>query len=179
LARERYAANLEVSRAKLRAKRLKMGVKYRAQVKRSRTKVRATPEGMLCHRMGQSIRSALRGAKRRCKWETLVGYSVAELREHLERQFLPGMTWERFFGGEIHIHHIIRRSDFQYASPEDENFRKCWALSNLCPLWEYENTRDGALHRWYSRKSSGSYELRCKVGGTVPRCKSISFEAMS
>src|SRR2546423_11536953 len=58
-ARERYAANLEASRAKLRAKRIKMGVKYRAQIKRSRTRMRATAEGMLYHRMSQSIRQAL------------------------------------------------------------------------------------------------------------------------
>src|SRR2546423_2647562 len=93
-ARERYAANLEESRAKLRAKRIKMGAKYRAQIKRNRARMRATAEGMLYHRMSQSVRDALRGAKRRCRWETLHGYSVSELRDHLVRESLHGMSCE-------------------------------------------------------------------------------------
>ena len=32
-----------------------MGEKYRAQIKRWRTKTRSTPEGMLYHRMSQSV----------------------------------------------------------------------------------------------------------------------------
>jgi len=130
-ARERYALNLELSRAKLKAKRIKMGEKYQAMIKRNRTKMRATTEGMLYHRMSQSIRAALKGAKLRCKWETLLGYSLAHLRTHLESQFTDGMTWERFFGGEIHIDHIVPRVQFKFDSPNDEAFKSCWALSNL------------------------------------------------
>src|SRR5438034_4721489 len=57
--RDRYAANPELYRAKLKAKRARMGAKHRAQVKRARTKMRSTSEGMLYHRMSQSVRSAL------------------------------------------------------------------------------------------------------------------------
>src|SRR6267154_2394283 len=64
---------------------------YRDRIKRSRTKTRSTAEGMLYHRMSQSVRSALRGAKRKCKWEDLLGYSVEELKAHLESQFTDGM----------------------------------------------------------------------------------------
>jgi len=146
-ARERYAANLELSRAKLKAKRIKMGEKYRATIKRNRTKMRATTEGMLNHRMSQSVREALKGAKRRCKWETLLGYSVAQLRTHLESQFTDEMTWEKFFGGEIHIDHIVPRIHFKFDSPNDEAFKSCWALSNLPPLWSRQNIVAGARLR--------------------------------
>jgi hypothetical protein len=43
------------------------------------------------------------------------------------------MSWERF--SEIHIDHIIPRSHFEYESEEDEQFKQCWALSNLQPRW--------------------------------------------
>ena len=167
-ARERYAANLNLSRARLKAKRLKMGVKYRAQIKRSRAKVRGTVEGMLGHRMGQALRNALGGAKRRCKWETLLGYSVAELRTHLEGRFTEGMTWERFFGGEIHIDHIVPRVQFRFRSPQDEMFRQCWALLNLRPLWAAENSTRGAVHRWSrARDASDSVEVFAIVPSTL------------
>ncbi len=150
--RDRYAANPDLYRAKLRAKRARMGVKYRAQIKRARVKMRSTPEGMLYHRMSQAIRQALRGAKRKCKWESLLGYSVKELKAHLESQFREGMTWEKFLGGGIHIDHIIPRMNFNYTSPNDPEFKECWALSNLQPIWPRENSVSGAKARWEKLK---------------------------
>ncbi|TMP97363.1 MAG: hypothetical protein E6L07_03065 [Verrucomicrobia bacterium] len=146
--RDRYAANPELYRAKLKAKRERMGEKYRAQIKRSRTKTRSTTEGMLYHRMSQSVRSALLGSKRKCKWENLLGYSVEELKAHLESQFTEGMTWDKFFGGGIHIDHVIPRMNFNYISPNDLQFKQCWALSNLRPIWPKENSVSGAHARW-------------------------------
>jgi hypothetical protein len=146
--RDRYAANPELYRAKLKAKRERMGEKYRAQIKRSRTKTRSTTEGMLYHRMSQSVRSALLGSKRKCKWENLLGYSVEELKAHLESQFTEEMTWDKFFGGGIHIDHVIPRMNFNYISPNDLQFKQCWALSNLRPIWPKENSVSGAHARW-------------------------------
>src|SRR5437899_2769246 len=150
--RDRYAANPELYRAKLKSKREKMGEKYRAQIKRSRTKTRSTAEGMLYHRMSQSVRSALRGTKRKCKWEDLLGYSVEEVKAHLESQFTEGMTWDKFFGGGIHIDHVIPRINFNYISPNDLQFKQCWALSNLRPIWPKENSISGANARWKKLK---------------------------
>ena len=146
--RERYGANPELYRAKLKAKREKMGEKYRAQIKRSRAKTRSTAEGMLYHRMSQSVRSALQGAKRKCKWENLLGYSVGELKAHLESQFTEGMTWDKFFGGGIHLDHIVPRMSFSYSSPNEPEFKQCWSLSNLRPIWPKENSVSGAHARW-------------------------------
>src|SRR5436309_1125808 len=150
--RDRHAANPELYRAKLKAKRARMGAKYRAQIKRSRTKTRSTTEGMLYHRMSQSVRSALLGSKRKCKWENLLGYSVEELKAHLESQFTEGMTWDKFFGGGIHIDHVIPRINFNYISPNDLQFKQCWALSNLRPIWPKENSISGANARWKKLK---------------------------
>jgi hypothetical protein len=118
-------------------------------------KRRSTPSGMLDHRMSQSVREALRGAKRKCQWENLLGYSVEELKAHLESQFTEGMTWEKFFGGGIHIDHVIPRMNFDYTSPNDLQFKQCWALSNLRPIWSNENSVLGAQARWNRVKCAG------------------------
>jgi hypothetical protein len=73
--------------------------------------------------------------------EKLVGYSVIELRDHLESLFLPGMSWENY--GEWHIDHIIPDSRFKYASAGDPSFKKSWALQNLQPLWAKDNLSKG------------------------------------
>jgi len=85
---------------------------------------------------------ALGKAKAGRSWKTFVDYSLEELMAHLERQFLPGMTWQN--KGDWHIDHIIPRSSFEYSSPDDPEFKKCWSLSNLQPLWAVDNIRKNA-----------------------------------
>ena len=74
-------------------------------------------------------------------WENLVGYTIQELIDHLTKLFKPGMTLENF--GEWQIDHIIPVSSFKIESIECENFKKCWELSNLQPLWAVENMSKG------------------------------------
>lgn len=71
------------------------------------------------------------------KTEDLLGYTIASLRLHLERQFLPGMSWDNY--GDWHIDHILPVSSFSFTAPEDPDFRACWAITNLRPLWATDN----------------------------------------
>lgn len=69
-------------------------------------------------------------------WE-LLGYGFKELTEHLEGRFVEGMTWANY--GQWEIDHIIPRSFFRPKSPDDVEFRMCWRLENLRPLWRKQN----------------------------------------
>lgn len=40
-----------------------------------------------------------------------------------------------------HIDHIIAQANLPYASMQDENFQKCWALENLSPLKSIDNIK--------------------------------------
>jgi hypothetical protein len=73
-----------------------------------------------------------------------LGYSVAELRTHLEQKFQSGMSWKNY--GKWHIDHVRPESWFQYRSHNDPEFKKCWALSNLQPLWAHENLKKNSLY---------------------------------
>lgn len=73
------------------------------------------------------------------KSEHLLGYTSRELIDHIESRFTDGMSWEGVFSGEIHIDHIIPVSYFKCTSVDDADFKKCWALSNLQPLWATDN----------------------------------------
>jgi hypothetical protein len=62
------------------------------------------------------------------------------LRNHLEEQFLPGMTWENY--GEWHVDHIIPLSIFPFKEmPELLFVASHW--TNLRPLWRKENLSKG------------------------------------
>jgi hypothetical protein len=103
-------------------------------------KRRATDPNFLLHgRMSCLIRSRLRSGKQGRSWSKLVDYSLDELRAHIERQFLPGMSWAN--AREWHIDHIIPASAFQYTTTDDVQFRRCWALTNLRPLWRLDNIK--------------------------------------
>ncbi len=72
-------------------------------------------------------------------WETLVNYTIKELKEHLENLFQPGMTWKNY--GHWHIDHILPLSFFIYTSVDDVEFKYCWSLENLQPLWAVDNIK--------------------------------------
>lgn len=68
-----------------------------------------------------------------------LNYTMNELKTHLENNFTDGMTWDKFLKGEIEIDHIKPISKFNYSSIHDKEFKECWSLSNLQPLWKKEN----------------------------------------
>jgi len=83
-------------------------------------------------------------------------YSIQELKEHLEKQFEPWMSWDNY--GKYNpktwddnasstwtwqIDHIIPQSLFDYTSMDDEKFMRCWSLNNLRPLSSKQNFLEG------------------------------------
>jgi hypothetical protein len=111
--------------------------KCREYCKRSTAKRMSSPQGRLSNRMSCGIRFSLRHGKDGHKWERLVGYTSEDLKNHLEKLFMQGMSWNNM--GEWEIDHKIPKSAFHYEQPEDIDFKRCWALSNLQPLWARDN----------------------------------------
>jgi len=93
----------------------------------------------LNHNIGRAIRGSLRGAKNGRHWEDLVGYTVNDLTKHLEKQFKPGMGWDNM--GQWHIDHRIPKVVFNFETPTDIDFKRCWSLKNLQPLWATDNLK--------------------------------------
>lgn len=129
-------------RRKPRSNRIVDKIKQREYMRRCNAKRRATARGKLNHRISSNIAQSLRGNKAGRRWETLVGYSVDELRLHLQRQFCTGMSWQNI--GQWHIDHILPLAGFVFVNTDDVEFRAAWALSNLRPLWAAENMKKRA-----------------------------------
>jgi len=75
-----------------------------------------------------------------------LGYTVEELKTHLESQFEEWMNWDNW--GQIsnerktwNIDHIYPQSKLPYDSMIHPNFIKCWSLSNLRPISATENIK--------------------------------------
>ncbi len=72
---------------------------------------------------------------------TIGGIRRDELISHLEQLFKDGMSWGNI--DKWHVDHIIPRVMWEYQTTEDSEFKQCWALANLQPLWAEDNVRKG------------------------------------
>ncbi|RWN51408.1 MAG: HNH endonuclease [Mesorhizobium sp.] len=114
--------------------------KVREKTRKSQAKRNKNPDVRLHNAVGRAIREALgKGGKARRKTFSIVGYTLDDLKSHIGNQFLPGMTWENY--GDWHIDHKIPKVLFNFQTVHDIDFKRCWDLENLQPLWAAENKK--------------------------------------
>lgn len=141
--RKKYIQQIEV-KAQIRESgrkydRLPIRREYKRECFKSRMKVDS--KFRLNHNIRKAVSKSLHGNKNGRHWGTLVGYTVEQLKKHLEKRFMPGMTWDNYGLHGWHIDHIIPISTFNFDKPEHMDFKRCWALKNLQPLWAKENVK--------------------------------------
>lgn len=122
------AANLEHARA--------------SEARRRRERRAADISFRLRGRISARLHTMLKGKAGR-RTEALLGFTMHELRVHIERQFSKGMSWDALARGEIEIDHILPVSMFNIQTIEDPDFKVCWSLTNLRPMWASENRAKG------------------------------------
>lgn len=105
------------------------------------------PEFRIRYRLRQNMQAAIKrslmGRSRGGTVKQRCGWTVSQLRSHLQRQFYGGMAWANY-GTAWHIDHIQPVSSFHIQGPTCPEFRACWALTNLRPLLAEENLSKGA-----------------------------------
>lgn len=125
---------------KRRAQRLEYGRSPRARALARANKARNKHwASVISRRISSQIRSALKKEKGNQRWERLVGYTVDELKVHLEKQFKAGMSWANM--PEWDIDHIVPIADFKKRGVLYKEIKICFGLANLRPLWAQENNR--------------------------------------
>lgn len=100
------------------------------------------------YKIKKALSSRIRTAVKKCKGQKsastieLLGAPIEKVREYLENQFQPGMTWDNH--GEWHIDHIKPCVSFDLTKEEEQ--RRCFHYTNLQPLWAKDNLRKGAKY---------------------------------
>jgi len=92
--------------------------------------------------MRKRIKTALKkdNGKKTKRTMKLVGCTVEQLKQHIEKQFKPGMSWEQ--RDSFHIDHIIPCASFDLTKLSEQ--KKCFHYTNLQPLYPIENIKKGA-----------------------------------
>ena len=101
------------------------------------------PRFRLNRNIGILIWQSIKQNKGDSYWENLIGYTLRELITHLEKQFKTGMSWNNYGRRGWTIDHKKPISSFNFNSCSDPEFKQCWSLENLQPLWASENISKG------------------------------------
>lgn len=137
--REAVKRYQDKNRDMVREKHRKYNAEHPEKNREITKRYRNTPKGKLRHSISNGILRSLNGNKDGKCWALLLDYSIDQLKHHIEKQFKDGMSWENY--GQWHIDHKIPISVFNFETPDDIDFKKCWELKNLQPMWALENIR--------------------------------------
>lgn len=102
---------------------------------------RAKPKNKLCKNVSSRISNYFSCDTASKTFQEKMGYSLNDLKKHLEKQFKNGMSWDNYGCNGWHVDHICPVSSFSYESYNDDAFKKCWSLDNLQPLWALDNLK--------------------------------------
>lgn len=83
------------------------------------------------------ISHLLQGRRKSLPTLKLVGCSLEQLRQHIEKQFQPGMTWENY-GTAWHVDHKRPCADFSNLLDIAQQ-KECFHFLNFQPLWAEQN----------------------------------------
>ncbi|ARL91010.1 hypothetical protein BOC57_35125 [Burkholderia pseudomallei] len=108
---------------------------------KERLRTQARKKAKLHPKLDDLMRDAINRNGNSMTVADVCGYTIKELRVHIERQFKGGMDWNAFMRGDIHIDHIRPQRLFDLSNID--GVRACWSLSNLRPLWAVDNLTKG------------------------------------
>jgi hypothetical protein len=107
----------------------------KAAAKKKKIKYHSDDNFRIKEAYSSRIRGALKKGTKDAQTIELLGCTIPELREHIEKQFFPGMTWKNY--GEWVIDHKIPCCSFDLMNPEHQ--RLCFHYVNLRPYWASDN----------------------------------------
>lgn len=120
------------------------GAVRRYDKKRRLERIKNDPLFSIKERIRISIVNTIRGVFRKnSSTFKMLGYSVVELKTHLEDNFMPGMSWEN--RPLWHIDHKRPLASFNIKTEAD--VIEAWSLSNLQPLWSSDNIKKSS---WFN-----------------------------
>lgn len=118
------------------------GIRRKRQPGRTRTYSSLPESKRVRLRTAALLNAALRGRTQATRLLARLEYSIGDLRAHLEAQFTYGMSWENY--GHWHVDHKKPCALFDHTV--EREFKECWGLANLQPLWACENMSKGAQY---------------------------------
>jgi hypothetical protein len=144
LNKEKIKRYREINKEKLKIKCALYRKKNKTRISKQHTdyhlnRLKTDINYKLAHNLRGRIWHALKNNIKSIHTIELLGCSIDFLKQHLESQFKPGMSWNNYGFYGWHIDHIKPCIVFDLSKPEEQ--RKCFHYTNLQPLWAEENIK--------------------------------------
>ena len=120
-----YRANIEACKAKIRA--YQADPANQPAIRSNRIKWLAKPTNRIAKNLRTQMWNALNHSTKSARTEKLIGISFEKFKVYLERQFLPGMSWDD--RESFHIDHYIPCTYFDLSKPDEQAL--CFHYLNL------------------------------------------------
>jgi hypothetical protein len=131
-------------KAQTRAYRKNYRMKNKQKIKKYEVLYLSNPINKIRSYLRSRIYNALKGKTKSESTIQLLGCSIDQLKQYLEKQFKEGMNWSNYGTGwngkgmqEWHIDHIVPCASFDLSKPSEQ--ARCFHYTNLQPLWAEEN----------------------------------------
>lgn len=114
--------------------------------KRFRERYHNEPIYKLTYNIRARVNMALRSSSTRTKNNIieLIGCSIEQLKDHIEKQWTPGMSWDNHTKSGWHIDHIKPCAAYNLAFIEQQ--KECFNYKNLRPIWCTDNSSKGSMY---------------------------------
>ena len=127
---------------------LKQSLKHDQHVKEWKSFVRYA----VYQRLKRGVQRGMKDKAANSNWPDYLGYSVGELVDHIESQFTDGMGWHNM--SEWHRDHILPIRSFDLDRVDSEDFKRCYSLDNLMPVWAEDNmNKYWSVDRVFNKKN--------------------------
>lgn len=103
-----------------------------------------------------ALRRVLNGEKAGRRTFDLLGYTTDDLRQHIEKLFAPGMSWDNY--GDWHVDHERPIASFSFDVDPIATIKECWALTNLKPMWGPDNKRKSSTWNGVHHRKGNQHE---------------------
>ena len=87
------------------------------------------------------IRAVIKNNRKSAHTMKLIGCSIEFFKQHLEKQFTSGMTWDNYGKIGWEVDHMRPCASFDLSNPEEQKI--CFHYTNLQPLWALDNLKKG------------------------------------
>lgn len=103
------------------------------------------PVFKLINNLRNRVGRVIKGKNKSASTTILLGCHPDQAREHIESQFVDGMSWDNY--GEWHVDHITPCAVFNMEDKEHQ--RQCFHYTNLQPLLAKDNlSKSYSVEKW-------------------------------
>lgn len=141
---------------KIKFKSKKYFQDHKKEINQSYTLRRSTDiQFKISHSLRGKLFNSIKKESKRSSALLLLGCSVKEFKKYIEKQFKPGMSWDKWGNGKdkFHLDHIVPIAAFDLTDYEQQKI--CFHYTNFRPAWSHENWSKSDWIEWDGKHIRG------------------------